>query len=993
MSRKNCLVSGVAVLATSLLFSAVPDGWTAHDLSSSALTISTGGKYYVTGSGNAIAVQDGVNCDIALDGVTISKPAGKSPLTIGDSATVRLCLYGSSVLTAVDGYSGIALGVDGASLTVSDGDGNLTATGGKAGCGICVLEGASFTLDAADAKVTATSGKKSTVTGVFTSSTSGAGLGSYGGFNSGTVTINAGTLVATGTEQSAGIGGGTSNADGSGDCGDVIVNGGTVTATGKSWGCGIGGGVPYAGIGGNMKNYTQTGGEVTVSGHNSPALGGATGGMALLSGSLEPHGGSVLGKISVSGGRLKAVQTSCAAPIVAPAIGGGGTRYTAQADKIRSESTSGGEIIISGGCVVATGIQIGIGSGGMTTHSPQATHNGRGTSIKITDGTVYVSTTGTGAALWAIGGPEHSDSIATNLTAVTVMGGYLEVRNGDIQVHPTNGEALGDRRVYPTRLYYGDKSPLYVSAGDGAPAYEYVSAFGLAAKPDSSWLGYGTKWLPRGTHKVFDGNGVEMSVDVSPAECEPVIYDISEIKTTRISSSTHNMVITGSWNVLESELKMDSYIAGVYQAGDMRVTLRDLTCVNSNCTINVGVNNTLTINLEGSNYIKSISREQKGTHPAIYVLANSGLVIEGDGFLDARASNYAAAIGSSTGNDCGSITINSGTIYAYSGMQGAGIGCGMYLDKAGTCGDVTINGGTVRAYGFTLNASGGLVSDSGWAAGIGGATGATAPGGGLKSYTQTGGDVEAYGNVAAGIGGGGAGWRYSNLHGGHCGPVKITGGRLVADSVTYNINGDGCVGAGIGGAGVRYRSTHSYTPGLMGGLESYEQTGGDVTIRGKYIGIGTGGNETEFSGYSVSNMNTTVKISGGTLTVEGGKYAIGGMEPEGAESISLKSVLITGGSVKLIGGVQVAPSNTLGQTVYPAPTYMRRIADGATPVDVSISVSENPAVTYAYSGSGHVDDSLLYFWLPNGRYSIGKTGGDMVDGVWYRHNGLKFIMR
>ena len=179
----------------------------------------------------------------------------------------------------------------------------------------------------------------------------------------------------------------------------------------------------------------------------------------------------------------------------------------------------------------------------------------------------------------------------------------------------------------------------------------------------------------------------------------------------------------------------------------------------------------------------------------------------------------------------------------------------------------------------------------------------------------------------------------------------------------------------------------------MGGLESYEQTGGDVTIRGKYIGIGTGGNETEFSGYSVSNMNTTVKISGGTLTVEGGRYAIGGMEPEGAESINLKSVLITGGSVKLIGGIQVAPSNALGQTIYPAPTYMRRIADGATPVDVSISVSENPAVTYAYSGSGHVDDSLLYFWLPNGRYSIGKTGGDMVDGVWYRHNGLKFIMR
>ena len=989
MSRMKCLVSCVAVFSASLLFAATPEGWTAHNLSSGALTASTGGKYYVTGSGNVIVVPKGVNCDIALEGVTISKPAGKTPFAIGDSATVRLSLYGTSKLTAADGYSGVTLGVDGASLTVSDGTGSLKADGGAAGCGICVPEGASFTMNAENATVTATGGKKNTVSGIITSSTSGAGIGSRAGDNSGTVTINAGTVVATGTEQAAGIGGGTSNTAGAGDCGDVIINGGKVTATCKSWGCGIGGAVPYSDVGGNLKNYTQTGGNVTVVGHNSPALGGGTGGMRMSSGSVEPHGGSVLGKIIVTGGRLTASQTACAAPILAPAIGGGGTRYNHEPQKIRSESTSGGEIIISGGCVVATGIQIGIGSGGITTHAPQATHNGRGTSIKITDGTVFVSTTHTDAALWAIGGPEQADSSATNLTAVVVTGGYLETRDGGIQVHPTNGESLGNRRVYPTKLYHGDKSPLYVSAGDGAPAYEYVTAFGMAAKPDNAWLGYGTKWLPRGTHKVFDGQGIEMSVDVSPAEREPVIYNVSDLKTTRISSSTQNMVITGVWNTVNSAQKVDCYIAGVFRAGDMRVTFRDLSCANSNCTVHVGNFNNLTINLEGSNYLKSLSREQKGTHSTIYIPADSGIVIEGDGFLEAKSSNYAAAIGSSSGNDCGSITINSGTIYAYSGMQGAGIGCGMGLTSSGTCGDVTINGGTVRAYAFTFNNSG-LASDSGWAAGIGGATGATAPGGGLKSYTQTGGDVEAYGNTAAGIGGGGGGWKGA-FNGGHCGPVKITGGRLVADSVKYTTTGDGCVGAGIGGGGVRYRA--NYTPGEFGGLESYEQTGGDVTVRGEFIGIGTGGNRVEYSGYTVSNVNTMVKISGGTLTVEGGKYAIGGMEPEGAESINLKSVLITGGSVKLIGGVQVAPSNTLGQTIYPAPTYMRRIADGATPVDVTIPVSDEPEVSYAYSGSGHIGDSLLYFWLPNGRYSIGKTGGDMIDGVWHRHNGLKFIMR
>ncbi|MBR6586455.1 MAG: hypothetical protein IKK82_03445 [Kiritimatiellae bacterium] len=79
-----------------------------------------------------------VDCDVAFENVTISKPTEKSPFTIGDGAKVRLYLYGNSSLTAADGYSAVELGVNGASLTVSDGDGTLTALGGVAGCGICV---------------------------------------------------------------------------------------------------------------------------------------------------------------------------------------------------------------------------------------------------------------------------------------------------------------------------------------------------------------------------------------------------------------------------------------------------------------------------------------------------------------------------------------------------------------------------------------------------------------------------------------------------------------------------------------------------------------------------------------------------------------------------------------------------------------------------------------------------------------------------------------
>ena len=226
-----------------------------------------------------------------------------------------------------------------------------------------------------------------------------------------------------------------------------------------------------------------------------------------------------------------------------------------------------------------------------------------------------------------------------------------------------------------------------------------------------------------------------------------------------------------------------------------------------------------------------------------------------------------------------------------------------------SCGPVTINGGTVRAYGY-LSVSGGK-GVGGWAAGIGCGTGYSQSGGSLTSYTQTGGDVEAYGETAAGIGGGGGGGKSRTCDGGWCGPVKITGGRLVADSLTYDKSSEFCVGAGIGGAGVRYDGTQ--TPGKAGFLKSYEQTGGDVTVRGQRIGIGGGGSAwyvATSGGYFASN--SVVKVTGGTLTVELGQYgvhAIGGMEDaafanftqEEPEEIALKSVTITGGSVKLGG--------------------------------------------------------------------------------------------
>ena len=117
---------------------------------------------------------------------------------------------------------------------------------------------------------------------------------------------------------------------------------------------------------------------------------------------------------------------------------------------------------------------------------------------------------------------------------------------------------------------------------------------------------------------------------------------------------------------------------------------------------------------------------------------------------------------------------------------------------------------------------------------------------------------------------------------------------------------------------------------------------------------------------------------------------------EEPEEIALKSVTITGGSVKLGGDIQVAPSNMVGEAVFAAPTKMKRIDRAAPPLDVSFAVTNGlgeTSYTYAYQGTGHANDEMVYFWLPNGQFKIGSTGGDMVDGVWTPWSGIWIVIR
>ncbi len=144
---------------------------------------------------------------------------------------------------------------------------------------------------------------------------------------------------------------------------------------------------------------------------------------------------------------------------------------------------------------------------------------------------------------------------------------------------------------------------------------------------------------------------------------------------------------------------------------------------------------------------------------------NGTLTISGSGTLNAYGGESGAGIGSGSQKGCSNIEIESGIINAHGGQWGAGIGSGNVGNRPGVLGGsyITINGGDVTAYG------------GGEAAGIGGGFK-----GNGKDITINGGTVHAEsgggnGPVAA-IGGGRVNGKGEN--------IQITGGNVTVKSGT-----------------------------------------------------------------------------------------------------------------------------------------------------------------------------------------------------------------
>ena len=190
-----------------------------------------------------------------------------------------------------------------------------------------------------------------------------------------------------------------------------------------------------------------------------------------------------------------------------------------------------------------------------------------------------------------------------------------------------------------------------------------------------------------------------------------------------------------------------------------KVTLSNVNINASGAAVSVSGNVELIIS--GTNTLHS-GTDHAGVEKAD---DNGTLTISGTGTLNAYGGESGAGIGSGSQKGCSNIEIESGTIIAHGGQWGAGIGSGNVGNRPGVLGGsyITINGGDVTAYGGSE------------AAGIGGGFK-----GNGKDITINGGTVHAEsgggnGPVAA-IGGGRVSGKGEN--------IQITGGNVTVKSGT-----------------------------------------------------------------------------------------------------------------------------------------------------------------------------------------------------------------
>ncbi len=343
------------------------------------------------------------------------------------------------------------------------------------------------------------------------------------------------------------------------------------------------------------------------------------------------------------------------------------------------------------------------------------------------------------------------------------------------------------------------------------------------------------------------------SVDISPESY--TLFDSDSWEEVKTVSYDGDYVLFGT-RVMD-EVGKEDYSKGAFwvcNGAQKSIELANLWSIGIDGEAGIVDNGSANVTLYGNNVIADGAVDYYD-FAGINVPAGNSITINGNGSLLALGQDNCAGIG---GNeelaDAGDITINGGTVFAFSAGDGAGIGGG-YKGKAGK---ITINNGTVYAN---------CLHDD--APGIG--TGEDGEGG---SVTINGGIVTAlsYDDDGAGIGSGDEG---------HIDSITINGGVILAGSDD---------GAAIGGGS----DSDSY--------------GGKIIVNGGvviphihhdvdeyFMGNGNSGSK----GLSEDNF---VQLEGGVVITQGTK----GIYPQ---KESEKDIVVTATDISVPKGKENTPFN------------------------------------------------------------------------------------
>jgi len=888
------------------------------------------GDVTITGSTNINRIRVIKVANITLSDANIDVSAIPNACAFSMTGTrVFLTLTGTNVLKSGDSRAGLSqMGMtsyltSGGTLTI-DGTGSLTVVGGAGSAGI------------GDDTITINSG---TINATGGSCNSGIG---------GAVSINGGTINAIGGGRGAGIGG------------RVSISGGTVNARGGPSGAGISGGVAIFGnarvtaIGGEGTSETLAQCNRRVSEGDTHSGGGAGIGSGGSYDEKYPREGGFV--VIVDDAQVTAVGGSDAQGAGGAGIGSGGS------GRSQSPDAAGKIIINTVGKVEATGGKGMVDEKGVHHDGANIGEGGyRGGSGKAVEPNRYARFSYIFVAK-AAGG------------TITPLGGSSAI------IDPPEPEQPRVTRSMSEPVYRDGQQRVMVSEGltlsggkkvdfNQAKAQYEAKKRGFSTEPGSDGKNGVLVAVPEGTSKTFiftpDPGNVVASVSVGdrkfgavssltmvgenqtnrdPRENSPTVtvtfmprpvssgatINVGDNFTTSGTGWTYNrkahlFTVTGDVTITGTTTENSIRVAS--GGAPKNITLADASIEAKGLTCAFDMSGaTVFLMLVGTNELRSWACA------GLQVPVGAFLTIEGTGSLTAVSR---AETGAGIGSDFarysnmsdnknfakgGSITINSGIISAEGGNLSVGIGGGF----TGAGGDITINGGTIFAKGSTGIGSSGVGS------------GNSVPKDDLSggNITISGGTVTARGSGPVGVGIGGQAGSNIVISGG---TVSATGERSAGISTgdgegkkvgSITITGDANVTAS-GGDGYPV-----YIP--------FTYSGPEIAYAGAHAGIGSPGTDSNTPipvGKITINTTGTVKATGGSgvsklgfhhdgANIGQGGFNLGsGRAVKPDKSVTTHSVTVTqtsGGVIAPLGGAANAVPHGANKTftITPEPGYV-----------------------------------------------------------------------